>query len=288
MLMKDRSREDSEITVRQQIAYRMLAETLIGQDDNLFRIEWRPDTQMLSIQLLLAEDATLEHPKTAYEEWAYYVNSYMLRNGTESVGSKTRAPFMSRRHHIADLEDHHFQTTESSNVRMRIEPNYKLTLADNSGFFVATNSKADSDLLEKAKKSYSQRTSEWREWVEERITGKKPSRSTSSENSAQQAQASTTTSDDGDTQEPAVSASNAADVASATSDVVEKNDVEMETEHASAPTNENEPNNEGEKDDLKDAEKEKEIEKEEAKQVEEEVAGAKQVKHEDDSMDVDS
>jgi paired amphipathic helix protein Sin3a len=38
LLERDRAQEQT--TIRQQIAYRMEAETVTGQDDSLFRIEW--------------------------------------------------------------------------------------------------------------------------------------------------------------------------------------------------------------------------------------------------------
>lgn len=91
---KDRSLERT--TVRQQIIYRMQAESVLEKDENLYRLEWIPAKHVLTMQVLNKDDLTLDDAISSEEKWSYYIDSYVLLAPTEGVSSDTRTPFLRR------------------------------------------------------------------------------------------------------------------------------------------------------------------------------------------------
>jgi paired amphipathic helix protein Sin3a len=75
LLQRDRSGENT--TTRQQIAYRMQAEGVLGSDENLYKIEHHQG-ETISVQLLGREDLTIDDAETTQEKWRQYIESYVL------------------------------------------------------------------------------------------------------------------------------------------------------------------------------------------------------------------
>ncbi|GAA5841758.1 hypothetical protein JCM3766R1_005173 [Sporobolomyces carnicolor] len=95
LLEKDRAR--SVTTPRQQIAYRMSVESILSPDENLYRIEWVPDAQVLSVQLLGREDLTLDEANVSKERlYQSWIASYALTPPSEGIGAHVHAPLLKR------------------------------------------------------------------------------------------------------------------------------------------------------------------------------------------------
>ncbi|GAA6009510.1 hypothetical protein JCM11491_003584 [Sporobolomyces phaffii] len=95
LLEKDRAR--SVTSPRQQIAYRMAAESILSADENLYRIEWMPESQVLSIQLLRKDDFTLDEANVSEERlYQSWIASYALTAPSEGIGARVRAPLLKR------------------------------------------------------------------------------------------------------------------------------------------------------------------------------------------------
>ncbi|KAK4050893.1 hypothetical protein OIO90_004869 [Microbotryomycetes sp. JL221] len=104
LLEKDRERDN--ITIRQQIAYRMEAEASIGSDEPLYRIEWLREHNTMTIQLLGKEDLTLDDAYGSDEKrHVSWVASYALTSATEGVGAQVKAPFLKRNRALVDEYD---------------------------------------------------------------------------------------------------------------------------------------------------------------------------------------
>jgi paired amphipathic helix protein Sin3a len=89
LLKRDRAAEKT--TTRQQIAYRMQAEGVLGVDENLFKIEWVgpwsdalllmyqvSSNETLTIQLLGKDDLTIDDASTMEQRWRQYIDSFVL------------------------------------------------------------------------------------------------------------------------------------------------------------------------------------------------------------------
>lgn len=94
LLHRDRAQERT--TTRQQIAYRMNAEAVLGPDENLFRIEYIPRSETVTIQLLAREDLTVDDAETAEQQWRQYIDSYVLTHPTEGLPHRVEQPFLTR------------------------------------------------------------------------------------------------------------------------------------------------------------------------------------------------
>ncbi|BGP23232.1 paired amphipathic helix protein Sin3a [Rhodotorula toruloides] len=104
LLEKDRARQTT--TPRQQIAYRMEVEQVLGTDEHIYRIEWIPASQALTIQLLGKEDLTMDD---AYESEAKmhqsWLASFALTSPSEGIGAQVKAPLLKRNRVLSASED---------------------------------------------------------------------------------------------------------------------------------------------------------------------------------------
>nr|XP_031858732.1 uncharacterized protein CI109_005826 [Kwoniella shandongensis]KAA5525804.1 hypothetical protein CI109_005826 [Kwoniella shandongensis] len=94
LLQRDRAAEKT--TTRRQIAYRMQAEGVLGSEENLFKIEFHPTKDVVSVQLLGREDLTIDDAETAQEKWRQYIESYVLTHPTEGLPHRVDPPLLQR------------------------------------------------------------------------------------------------------------------------------------------------------------------------------------------------
>ncbi|KAK9462804.1 uncharacterized protein V1516DRAFT_671173 [Lipomyces oligophaga] len=97
ILLYDRDRNQTKTTTRDQIIYRIQVETILGSDENIFRIEYDMSSYQMQIQQISHEDMTLSDAETAEEKWKYYLTSYVMSAPTEGVPTdKVHMPFLRR------------------------------------------------------------------------------------------------------------------------------------------------------------------------------------------------
>lgn len=96
LLRQDRAHPDRS-TPAQQTFYRTQAESALGNDENLYRIEWIPERKTLAIQLLGKDSIATDDLATYEREWAAYLEAYVLGDPTPGViVSKNDRPFLQR------------------------------------------------------------------------------------------------------------------------------------------------------------------------------------------------
>ncbi|ORY82379.1 hypothetical protein BCR35DRAFT_303785 [Leucosporidium creatinivorum] len=96
LLRQDRSHPDRS-TPQQQTFYRTQAETALGNDENLYRIEWVPNDKRMSVQLLGKDSIAQEELVVVEREWARYLANYVLAEPTPGVSEGPNGkPFLSR------------------------------------------------------------------------------------------------------------------------------------------------------------------------------------------------
>lgn len=84
-------------SVKKQILYRMRVDSVLGADENLFRIEWNEKTRHALVKHIGSDDITLKQIKTQEEKWNYYLTSYLMTCPTEGVpADKVSLPFLHR------------------------------------------------------------------------------------------------------------------------------------------------------------------------------------------------
>ncbi|KAJ5218119.1 uncharacterized protein N7498_000218 [Penicillium cinerascens] len=92
-----KEREKEETTHHQEIQYRKQVERLVKEGD-IYRITYLPAERRVTIQVMSAEDSTLDSEDLSSEaRWSYYVTAYSMRDPTEGVQfSEMRMPFLKR------------------------------------------------------------------------------------------------------------------------------------------------------------------------------------------------
>ncbi|KAK9242525.1 hypothetical protein V1506DRAFT_509342 [Lipomyces tetrasporus] len=141
IMLYDKDRHLPKTVPREQIVYRLQVQTILGADENIFRLELNETTSALSIQLIDQDDLTLNDAASADEKWKYYLTSYVMSAPTEGVPvSKVRMPFLRRHIPQEDVEgDDNSEagskpnTYSKSGLRVRICMNtYKMFFEENS------------------------------------------------------------------------------------------------------------------------------------------------------------
>ncbi|GAA5935960.1 uncharacterized protein JCM15063_001860 [Sporobolomyces koalae] len=95
LLRQDRAHPERS-THSQQLAYRSHAESALGSDENLYRLEWVPSTKSLSLQLVGKDTVGPEDIPAMEKEWAKYVDGYIHKEKTPGLASEPNLPFLSR------------------------------------------------------------------------------------------------------------------------------------------------------------------------------------------------
>ncbi|GAA5907361.1 hypothetical protein JCM6882_002816 [Rhodosporidiobolus microsporus] len=173
LLEQDRARPAT--TPRQQIAYRMEAESVLGQDDNLYRVEWIPTEQALTIQLLAKHDPTLEgaygsDPSKMHQAW---LASYALASPSEGIGAQVKAPLLKRNRVLSAAEDpQDFDLSPGLEAKVSSQ-GYQLFFVANTGDFLHRRRPppdADADDAEAAAEPIRQRRKErFERWLDEQL-----------------------------------------------------------------------------------------------------------------------
>ncbi|KAK4705607.1 paired amphipathic helix protein Sin3a, partial [Phenoliferia sp. Uapishka_3] len=165
LLEKDRAREYT--TPRQQIAYRMEAESTIGADESLYRLEWVPDVQALTIQLLGKEDLTLDDAHGSNGKMhSSWVASFALTSATEGIGAHVKAPLLKRNRMLSASEDpQEFDLTTGLEAKVA-EDSYQLAFVANTEDFLHRRRPATDSVDPPVDAVAAQRQKRFNTWLE--------------------------------------------------------------------------------------------------------------------------
>lgn len=117
-------RSSDTLTVTEIVEYRREAEQHVGSDEHLYRVEWDKDHQTMRIQLLGANDPSVDEARDPVGRWREYVDTYLSRHPTEWVGSSTTRPrsacALFLRRHISSEDPAGDQTRTEGDLKVRI------------------------------------------------------------------------------------------------------------------------------------------------------------------------
>ncbi|ODQ68295.1 hypothetical protein NADFUDRAFT_30554 [Nadsonia fulvescens var. elongata DSM 6958] len=96
LVLFENDRNMSLTTVKKQIIYRLRVRSVIGSDENMFRIEWNDAEKRVAIQYIGPDSPSVSlNSQTEEEKWNYYVTSYIMANPTEGVSNeRVELPFL--------------------------------------------------------------------------------------------------------------------------------------------------------------------------------------------------
>lgn len=114
LVLWEHDRENPLTSTKEQILYRMRVKSILGSDENMFRIEWNNKERKAMIQFLGTEDLTLKQKRSEEESWNYYLTSYLIAGPTEGVlTEKVRVPFLQRNLTDESIPDNASTTSEN-------------------------------------------------------------------------------------------------------------------------------------------------------------------------------
>jgi len=90
-------REDPDrLTTKRQVAYRSTVESRLADGENLYRLEWLPDSTTFTMQLCFSRGGHI-HDSARYEkEWAVYMDSYIANPSTKGLCKEVKSPVLAR------------------------------------------------------------------------------------------------------------------------------------------------------------------------------------------------
>ncbi|KLO14002.1 hypothetical protein SCHPADRAFT_851670 [Schizopora paradoxa] len=92
-----RERDLATLTLQDQEDLRMNAEKIIGSDENLFRIDWMPDSSKMTVQLIGKDDSNFDDFDMFSGRWQAYIDSFISDEDTKgSPKGKAKPPFLAR------------------------------------------------------------------------------------------------------------------------------------------------------------------------------------------------
>lgn len=126
MFLFETDRKTPISTAKDQILYRMHVRSLMSNDENMFKIIYKPKETLVNIHFVSLDDLTLNEHKTAEEEYNYYITSYVMSHPTEGVSvSKINMPFS--KEFIESIDEDQCNGYVDSNLKVSIcENSYRL------------------------------------------------------------------------------------------------------------------------------------------------------------------
>ncbi|KAF7375062.1 Histone deacetylase complex, SIN3 component [Mycena sanguinolenta] len=90
-----RERALASPTTQDLINSRKNAEKVLGPDENLFRVDWLPDSKHMTFQLIGKDDSSFDDSEVLTGRWQSYIDSFVLSEVTEGVSSsRVKRPFL--------------------------------------------------------------------------------------------------------------------------------------------------------------------------------------------------
>lgn len=83
-------------TCAQQIFYRTQAESILGPDENLYRIEWDTKSLLMRIQLVGKDSVLVEDGERVERDWGRYLGEFIKPSPTPGVDTTHLRPFLAR------------------------------------------------------------------------------------------------------------------------------------------------------------------------------------------------
>ncbi|KEI38647.1 uncharacterized protein L969DRAFT_94848 [Mixia osmundae IAM 14324] len=130
--LMQRDRRATQTTRRQQIAYRMEAQSIIGTEEDVYKFEWISDPGVLTVQLLDPVETTVDSAASAEAQFEHYVDSFVLVNATEGVPRDVKLPFLKRNLSRSPLKE--VKIKQSGGLEARVDPqSYALAFVSDTG-----------------------------------------------------------------------------------------------------------------------------------------------------------
>lgn len=126
MVLFEQDRSKPASTAKDQILYRMQVRSLMGTDENMFKIVLKEPENAVLIEFVALDDLTINDHANADERYNYYVTSYVMSHPTEGVpASKINMPF--KKSFIDAVEEDRCEGRASSGLKVSIcENSYRL------------------------------------------------------------------------------------------------------------------------------------------------------------------
>lgn len=126
MVLFESDRSKTLSSAKDQILYRMQVRSLMGPEENMFKIAFKESDSSVNIQFVSLDDLTINDYQKSEEKYNYYVTSYVMYHPTEGVpASKINMPFA--KCFIENVDEENIDGYVNSGLKVSIcENSYRL------------------------------------------------------------------------------------------------------------------------------------------------------------------
>ncbi|ODQ65490.1 hypothetical protein NADFUDRAFT_52078 [Nadsonia fulvescens var. elongata DSM 6958] len=137
VVLYENDRRNKHTTIKDQIIYRNKVRSILGPDENLFRVEWDEFSYQMKIQYITLDGVSVDDKdRNLKSKWDYYLTTYALSFPTEGIAlDKVKLPLLKKNLDTVDealgqeIEMNDGETNENNELNNEVEETKYLELA---------------------------------------------------------------------------------------------------------------------------------------------------------------
>ncbi|KAK7032931.1 histone deacetylase complex, SIN3 component [Favolaschia claudopus] len=153
-------------TTQDLINSRKSAEKILGPDENLFRVDWLPESKVLTFQLLGKDDSSFDDSEVLTGRWQSYVDSFVSSDTTEGITlSRTKRPFL-RKNLPLELKPPHVATRDSLEIKICVRTYRLFYVSSSEDYLFQLHSREE---MQRCREKLHTRQALRQQWLQEQL-----------------------------------------------------------------------------------------------------------------------
>ncbi|KAK0482436.1 histone deacetylase complex, SIN3 component [Armillaria novae-zelandiae] len=159
-----RDRSIPSLTTQDYLNSRHNAEKVLGPDENLFRIDWLPESKKVTMQLIGKDDSSFDDSEVLTGRWQAYIKSYTQTGPTADVPqTKIRRPFLRKNLPATIPTDPNIKTSDGLKIKVCVRTYRLFFVSDSEDYLWKIRQQED---VQKATENLRARNILRKKWVE--------------------------------------------------------------------------------------------------------------------------
>ncbi|KAK0442132.1 histone deacetylase complex, SIN3 component [Armillaria borealis] len=159
-----RDRSIPSLTTQDYLNSRHNAEKVLGPDENLFRIDWLPESKKVTMQLIGKDDSSFDDSEVLTGRWQAYIKSYTQTGPTTDVPqTKIRRPFLRKNLPATIPTEPNIKTSDGLKIKVCVRTYRLFFVSDSEDYLWKIRQQED---VQKATENLRARNVLRKKWVE--------------------------------------------------------------------------------------------------------------------------
>ncbi|KAK0215615.1 histone deacetylase complex, SIN3 component [Armillaria fumosa] len=159
-----RDRSIPSLTTQDYLNSRHNTEKVLGPDENLFRIDWLPESKKVTMQLIGKDDSSFDDSEVLTGRWQTYIKSYTQTGPTADVPqTKIRRPFLRKNLPATIPTEPNIKTSDGLKIKVCVRTYRLFFVSDSEDYLWKIRQQED---VQKATENLRARNILRKKWVE--------------------------------------------------------------------------------------------------------------------------